>query len=85
MSVESALHAAEPDHLFVEPETASESARGSMSSMTLKFLHLSSLFASGSDRQSVRKIEPRESATRNSLLVDGWEQTAVRGWGNGMG
>ena len=32
----------------------------------------------------MRKMEPRQSATMSSLLVDGWESMLVRGWGKLM-
>ena len=41
-------------------------------------------FSCGSERQSVKKIDPRESATRNSLLVEGCERIVVSGWENWM-
>jgi hypothetical protein len=55
-------------------------ARGSTSSMTLERRHCSSPSANGSRRQSATKMEPRQSATRNSLLEEGWAQMEVSGW-----
>lgn len=81
MSVESRLQATLPAHLTGEPDIESAIPLGSTSSMTLEFLQLTCSFSSGSDRQSVRKIEPRASATKNSLPVVGWAHTVVRGWG----
>ena len=78
---ESRRHATLPDHLPAAPAAASASARGSTSSTTLELRQLAASFSSGSVRQSVRKTEPRASATRNSLLVDGWAQTLVSGCG----
>lgn len=67
------------------PVRASDKARGSINSTTLECRDPSRSVSSGSDRQSVRKIDPRESETRNSLLVNGCESTEVRGLLNEIG
>lgn len=79
ISVESLLHATLPAHLAGVPDIESASALGSTNSMTLEFLQLTCSFSSGSLLQSVRKTDPRASATKNSLLVVGWAQTVVSG------
>jgi hypothetical protein len=66
------------------PDSASESARGSTSSTTVECLQSSGSVSGGSERQSVRKIEPRESEMRRSLLVKGCEETDVSGCANGI-
>lgn len=52
--------------------------------MRLECLQSLILESWGSERQSVKNIEPRQSETRNSLLVDGCELIVVRGWGNAI-
>lgn len=67
------------------PVMASDKARGSTSSTTLECRDPSWSVSSGSDRQSVKKTDPRESETKNSLLVNGCESTDVRGLLNEIG
>ena len=76
--------ATDPDHVVERPKAVSASARGSTTSTTECLRQEFCSSSSGSDRQSVRKMDPRQSATRSSLLVDGWEWTLVRGWGKLM-
>ena len=80
-STESLLQATLPPQRDVVPEIESAKALGSIISITLEFFQLTCSFSSGSERQSVRKIEPRESAKTNSLLEVGCEQTVVKGCG----
>ena len=84
MSVLSLRHAAEPDHWEAIPKALSVNADGSTSSTRLECLQMFGSTSCLSERQSVKNMEPRQSETRKSLLVDGWEQMEVRGWGNGM-
>ena len=83
-AVGSRRQATEPDHFVTMPEAESARARGSTSSTTAWFRQDSCSLSFMSDRQSVRKIEPRQSPTRTSLLVDGCESTLVSGWGKAM-
>ena len=61
-----------------------DKAWGSTSSITLDCLQLPCSLCSGSDLQSVKNMEPRQSETRNSLLLNWWLFTVTRGWGNAI-
>lgn len=82
ISVVSLRQAADVARLLERPTELLDSAYGSVSSTRLECLQLFGSASWGSERQSVINREPRQSETRNSLLVDGWELIVVRGWGN---
>ena len=57
-------------------------ARGAASSRTRGWCHASAGACEGSERQSMSAREPRTSATRRSLVVEAWAQTALSACGN---
>jgi hypothetical protein len=95
ISTLSRRQAANLDQCKEVPRSESAKACGSTSSTKVECLQLPCSVSSGSVLQSVRKMEPRQSVTRNSLLLVGCELTVVKGcgkvityavgWGRGLG